>query len=188
MMKKSKKGVTLVELIICCFIIVILGGACTSLLMSGEHIYSTSANAAGAQLDSDVLQTYMIKLLPSTKVFNTITVDNAKTLTEGNCLYFDEDEFTIRVGGDTTVINSISDFQYMVVRAGDDESATARAQFVYKVTMNDDSEFVGGFVLSNLNYAELWDELKADLESKIVDGYVNLNEVPFYFSNVAPES
>lgn len=184
-MKKSKKGVTLVELVICCFIIVMLGGACTSLLMSGEHIYSTSADAAGAQLDSDVLQTYMMKLLPLTKGAGLVAeseFESAKSSTSGNYLYFDEaneGKFTLRMNGDNTTIGSISDFYYKVEKAGTSDSA--RAQFVYKVTMNDDSEFVGGFVMSNVKYVNITQipEDKVDDE-----GYVNLKSLPFYFSSV----
>lgn len=148
-MKKSKKGVTLVELIICCFIIVMLGGACTALLMSGEHIYSTSASAAGAQLDSDVLQTYMMKLVPSA---DGVVVGTVPGTDEDGLFFDDEGVFTISVDGKLTTIDSVKEFKYSLKKAGDTASTNARAQLVYTVTMDDDSKFTGGFILSNVKY------------------------------------
>lgn len=158
-MKKSKKGVTLVELIICCFIIVMLGGACTALLMSGEHIYSTSASAAGAQLDSDVLQTYMMKLVPAA---DGITIGTEPGADENGLFFDDEGVFTIATGDKLTTIDSVSEFTYSLVKAGDGASGNARVQLVYTVTMNDDSEFTGGFILSNVKY-------DADTMGSVVD-------------------
>ena len=51
-MKKSKKGITLVELVICCAIIVMLGGACTAVLASGSRVYNQSTSAATSQMDA----------------------------------------------------------------------------------------------------------------------------------------
>ena len=184
-MKKSKKGVTLVELIICCFIIVMVGGACTALLMSGEHIYSSSANAAGAQLDSDVLQTYMMKMVPSTEQISQISLADAKAVSDGTSMYFDdenEQEFTICIDGDYTTIGSVSEFKYTIVKAGAAGSLTARAQFTYKVTMNDDSEFTGGFMLSNMKFDEI---TLSDVDD---EGYADLKTNPFYLSDVAAAS
>jgi len=150
-MKKSKKGVTLVELIICCFIIVMLGGACTALLMSGEHIYSNSADAAGAQLDADVLQTYMMKLVPSA---DNVTVDTVPAADQDGLYFDDEGVFTISANGKLTTIDSVSEFKYSLVKAGDPASGNARTQLVYTVTMDDDSEFTGGFIMSNVKYED----------------------------------
>lgn len=148
-MKKSKKGVTLVELIICCFIIVMLGGACTALLMSGEHIYSSSADAAGAQLDADVLQTYMMKMIPSA---DNVMVDTIPAADQDGLYFDDEGVFTISANGKLTTIESVSEFKYSLVKAGDSASGNARVQLVYTVTMDDDSEFTGGFIMSNVKY------------------------------------
>lgn len=156
-MKKSKKGVTLVELVICCFIIVMLGGACTVLLMSGEHIYSSSANAAGAQLDSDVLQTYMMKIVPPADSVSVGTVPGAD---QDGVFFDDEGVFTISANGKLTTIDSVAKFEYSLMKAGDSASTNARAQLVYTVTMDDDSTFTGGFIMSNVEYTSSMDAVR----------------------------
>lgn len=166
-MKKSKKGVTLVELIICCFIIVMLGGACTALLMSGEHIYSTSASAAGAQLDSDVLQTYMMKLVPSA---DGVVVGTVPGVDEDGLFFDDEGVFTISSNGKLTTIDSVKEFKYSLKKAGDTASANARAQLVYTVTMDDDSKFTGGFILNNVTYVKNDMENFVDVSLVLAEG------------------
>ncbi len=154
-MKKSKKGVTLVELVICCAIIVLLGGACTAVLASGSTIFNTSSQTANAQLDSDVLQNFMMNLIPSSKTVGQLTLNQAKALVDGNCLFFDDENdgvFTVRVNGKNTTIRSITEFEYSIIRAGDPDSDTARAQFIYTATLSDGTELHGGFVLSNMKY------------------------------------
>lgn len=177
-MKKSKRGVTLVELVICCFIIVMLGGACTALLMSGEHIYSTSAEAAGAQLDADVLQTYMMKLVPPSDGVAQATIDEAEIASTDSYLFFDtnnEGKFTIRINGDNTTVDSVSEFKYEIKKAGDSSSPSARAQFVYTVVMSDGSEFTGGFIMSNIPYVE-------DMITVGSEGYAELESNPVCFT------
>jgi hypothetical protein len=174
-MRQSKKGITLVELIICCAIIVMLGGACSAVLASGSKIFNKSSSTATSQLDADVLQNHMMNLLPSTKSVGQITVDDAKDLTSGNCLFFDaenENLFTIRIDGKNTTIRSVEEFAYDLVRAGDPDSQTARAQLVYTVTLANGKTFSGGFVLSNLKYDEA-------TMSTIIG---NVSEKPFFFS------
>ena len=151
-MKKSKKGITLVELVICCAIIVMLGGACTAVLMSGENIYTNSSKAANAQMDVNVVQTYMKNLLPSSTGIIQTDVDTAKASTSGTYMYFDGDSFTIRIDGSDTTIRAISDMKYSMVKAGDPNSTNARVQFQYTVTTTDNSTLSGGFVLSNVSY------------------------------------
>lgn len=173
-MKKTKKGVTLVELVICCAIIVMLGGACTAVLLSGHSIFNTSSKAANAQLDSDVLQTYMMNLLPSAKNVDQLSLAEAKALTSGNSVYFDDengDVFTLQIDGEKNTIRSIAEFEYSIARAGDSASSTARAQFLYTVTMTDGSSFTGGFVLSNMKYD---DTSMATMTGKV-------SEAPFCF-------
>ena len=151
-MKKSKKGITLVELVICCAIIVMLGGACTAVLMSGEIIYSNSSKAATAQMDANVVQTYMKNLLPSSTGILQTDNDTAKASTTGTYLFFDGNTFTIRIDGSDNTVRSVSGMQYSLVRAGDPNSANARVQFQYTVTLTDNSVFTGGYVLSNVGY------------------------------------
>lgn len=177
-MKHSKKGITLVELIICCAIIVMLGGACSAVLASGSTIFNTSSHTANAQLDADVLQNFMMNLIPSTNEVDQISLAEAKDLTDGNCLFFDDENngvFTIRVGGKNTSIRSVTEFEYQIIRAGDPDSDTARAQFVYTVTLADGNALSGGFVLSNMKYDG---GLMPDICGKV-------SEKPFFFNKTS---
>lgn len=162
MMKQSKKGITLVELVICCAILVLLGGACTAVLVSGQTVFNTSSKTANAQLDADVLQTYLMNLLPPAKNIkeaNRLT-DVKDTANEFNAIFFDnENVFTLRRGKDFTTIRSIAGFQYTIVCAGeaptdptDDSGSGARAQLKYTITLTDGSKINGGFVLANVKY------------------------------------
>lgn len=152
MMHKSKKGVTLVELVICCAIIVMLGGACSAVLASGSRIFNTSSHSANAQLDANVIQNYMMALIPSANEVSSTTIDDAKESTTGNCLFFDNDVFTIRIKDKKTTIRSVEEFTYDILCAGDPDSETARAQFVYTITLSDGNTLSGGFVFINLSY------------------------------------
>ena len=174
-MKNSKKGITLVELIICCAIIVMLGGACSAVLASGSTIFNTSSHTANAQMDSDVLQNFMMNLIPSTNNVSQITVAEAKALSGGNCLFFDDENdnlFTVRIDGKNTSIRSVKEFEYQIIRAGDPDSDTARAQFVYTVTLSDGNKLNGGFVLSNMKFDE---GLMPEINGKV-------SEKPFCFN------
>lgn len=155
-MKQSKKGITLVELVICCAILVLLGGACTAVLVSGQTVFNTSSKTANAQLDADVLQTYLMNLLPPAKNIKNDTLENAKNTTNNkkfNAIFFDNDNvFTLRRGDDFTTIQSIAGFQYKIVPAGETTSTSARAQLQYTITLTDGSEINGGFVLANVKY------------------------------------
>lgn len=153
-MKRSKKGITLVELVITCAIIVLLGGACTSVLVSGQSIFNTSTKSANAQLDADVLQTYLMNLLPPSKNINKLNSANeAKDQATGNYLYFNDGQFTLRSEGKDTVISSVTEFAYSVVPAGDPTtSTTVRAQLQYTITLTDGSTLEGGFVMGNVAY------------------------------------
>lgn len=154
-MKQSKKGITLVELVICCAILVLLGGACTAVLVSGQTVFNTSSKTANAQLDADVLQTYLMNLLPPAKnIKKADSLDDVKNTTkEFNAIFFDNDNvFTLRRGKDFTTIQSIAGFQYKIVPAGEAASTSARAQLQYTITLTDSSEINGGFVLANVKY------------------------------------
>jgi len=163
-MKNSKKGITLVELIICCAIIVMLGGACSAVLASGATIFNQSSSTANAQLDADVLQRYMRNILPSAKTVTQLNEGDAMDRASAKYLFFDESNsnmFTIRVDGSDTSIRSISGFTYSIVRAGDADSENARIQFNYTATLTDGSILEGGFVLGN---AKFQSEISGDLK------------------------
>lgn len=153
-MKKSKKGITLVELVICCAIIVMLGGACTAVLASGAKIFNTSSQTANAQLDADVLQNFMINNLPSAQNPNyDCSLDEAKALTDGIAIYVEDNALTIQVNGNATSIRSITEFKYSFVKAGDSGSSNARTQFQYVATLNNGSTLEGGYILGNEKYS-----------------------------------
>lgn len=179
-MKQSKKGITLVELIICCAIIVMVGGACTAILMSGHTIFNNSAKSANAQLNTDVVQTYLSNMIPrATNIGQLADADEAKPTT-GGCIYFQDDTFIVRVDGKDTSIPNVSGFTYSLISAG--KSGFARAQFVYTVTMTDGSSYTSGFVMGNLKYDSVivQTNIYPDAESKISD--VDLKTNPICFS------
>lgn len=176
MMKRTKKGITLVELVICCAIIVLLGGACTAVLVSGQTVFDKSSKTANAQLDADVLQTYLSNMLPSAKAVRQIGPEDIDNEENKNCIYFDGDgKFTLKVNGNTTTIRSVSEFAYSVIRAGDPASTNARAQLVYTVTLTDGSTFNGGFILSNVKYSDV----VPDEASEITDDKASENPLCF---------
>ena len=174
-MKNSKKGVTLVELVICCAIIVMLGGACSAIIASGSAIFSKSSSAANAQLDAEVLQNFMIQLIPSTPGIAQTDFDTAKGSATGNYLYFDNENdgrFTVQVDGEKTSIRSVTEFEYDILRAGDASSDTARAQLKYKVHLIDGSILEGGFILSNVKFSDV-----------TMTGVKRISENPLFFGD-----
>ncbi len=186
MINRNKKGVTLVELVICCAIIVMLGGACTALLMSGNTIYNRSSASANAQLDADVLQTYMLNILPRC---NKLATDHLEG-SEVNCIYFNEDgKFCLERSGSVTTITAISKLEYEVVQAGN--SDTSRAQLVYTVTLDDGSTFTSGFVLANLPYGkslvDTADEAQEPLKGTIAYDANAATQTHLYFGISSPD-
>lgn len=210
-MKRSKKGITLVELVICCAIIVLIGGAATALLMSGEHLFSSSANSASNQMELDVLQSYMMGIIPSAKNIGIATDDEGalKLPDSGNCIYFpkvdntqntqDNSTLIVRTGSKETKIHSVTGFKYRVVRAGvkptepevegaETEKDTARAQFIYTVTFLNGETYQGGFVINNLSYPVVAQALGIDDDQETTEDDVqeptelDLRAFPIYVS------
>lgn len=167
-MKKSKKGVTLVELIICCAITVLLAGACTAVLISGQRVWKSGSDSANAQMTADVLQTNLYSRLSAVNGAEVTTVAQAKSpsaaaghVLDGSfALYLDGEEgeskvFTMDAGGQLTTLEDVESFAYSFVKVGSEASTTARAQFVYTATLTDGREFSGGLVISNLQYEDI---------------------------------
>lgn len=168
-MTKSKKGITLVELVICCAIIVMLGGACTAVLVSGANIFNTSSKTANVQLDADVLQTFMINNLPSARNPDVgSSLSEAKGLTKGVAIYVEDEVLTIQVNGNPTAIRSVKEFEYSFVRAGEPTSPNARTQFKYVATLINDTTLSGGFILGNQMYDSAWDDQTFEASSQPV--------------------
>lgn len=198
-MKRTKKGITLVELVICCAIIVLIGGAATALLMSGEHLFSSSADSASNQMELDVLQSHMMNIIPSAKNIGIIETDEDNDLLlppDGNCIYFnDADTLIIRTGSKETEIRAVTGFVYQIILAGvpneslpsqsteptteTEPPITARAQFLYTVTFRNGQSYQGGFVINNLSYPVVEAELgttERDLKDSPI--CVSIPEVP----------
>jgi hypothetical protein len=198
-MKRTKKGITLVELVICCAIIVLIGGAATALLMSGEHLFSSSADSASNQMELDVLQSHMMNIIPSAKNIGIIETDEDNDLlllTAGYCIYFnDADTLIIRTGSKETEIRAVTGFVYQIILAGvpneslpsqsteptteTEPPITARAQFLYTVTFRNGQSYQGGFVINNLSYPVVAAELgttERDLKDSPI--CVSIPEVP----------
>lgn len=152
-MKKTKRGVTLVELIICCSIIVMLGGACSAVIASGSSIFNKSTSTAHAQMESDVFQTFMINILPSAKELKSGSGSVAEL--ENGLFINSEDDLIVRVDGNDTRIRSVSSLEYHVVPAGSGSSPSARSQMNYTLTFKDGSFIKSGFVLSNVKFSKV---------------------------------
>ena len=193
MMKKSKKGITLVELVICCAVLALLAGAVTAVLMSGEHLFSTSADSASAQMELDVLQTNLLGIIPSAKNISVSSMNDdgfAFPLT-GHSIYFNDSKLIIRssvavnedgvtsVSTKETEIRGVVGFTYQITPAGiipdgttpDGKNAattaTARPLFSYTVTFSDGTVYRGGFVINNFPYVDIG-PLAGSIEEKDV--------------------
>lgn len=162
MMKQTKKGFTLVELIICCAIMTMLAGACTALLMSGEKLFSTGSKSALTQMDVNVLQTTILNRLPSANAVELVLgeipeeqVPPAQGEDKITELFFDvvdgKSVFTIRHDGKGTTIPEIEEFTCYLLPIG--ASQTARAQFNYTATCKNGAVYSGGMALSTMNFA-----------------------------------
>lgn len=183
-MKKSKKGITLVELILCCAILVLLGGACTAVLTSGSHVFNQSSKTANAQLDADLLQTLMMNNLPVVKNIDVYTGEEMVEASEYLLIdaensdyfttYFDKSKMTIR---------AIVDFKYAIVPAGAQDDA--RAQFLYKATFDDNSTLSGGYILSNVKYNLVPEEMKLITTEEGEETFIDLEDVPVVFNKVS---
>ena len=159
-MKTSKKGVTLVELIICCAITVLLAGACTAVLISGQRVWKSGSEAANAQMSADVLQTSLYGKLPSYNAAKVVSsssptdVTFLKESTTGTVLYLaDDDTLVIRTNGKDMMLDDVKKVTYTFLKAGGND--TARAQFNYTVTLSDGRSFSGGIVVSNLRFKNI---------------------------------
>jgi len=160
-MNKSKKGVTLVELIICCVVMILLGGACTAVLVSGQKLFNSGSNAANTQLEANVIQTTIVNGLPSMRVIEKKPLADAKATTTGTSIFFDGDTFTIRQNGIDITVNAVEGFSYKLDKVGQAASTTAKVQFVYTATMDDGSSVSGGVVLTNTTYNSSMEALES---------------------------
>ena len=174
-MKKSKKGITLVELVICCGIIVLLGGACTAVLLSGERVFSSSSNMANTQMEANVLQTFLLNRLPLVKEIEETNIAAATTKVSFEDIEGDK-QLTILSGGTRTVLGGVSSFRYSYSKAGDAVSTTARTMLNYTATMDDGSSFSGGLLLGNIVYD---DDIMEDASGNSIEFDLETNPLAF---------
>lgn len=180
-MRRTKKGVTLVELIICCGIIVMIGGACTAVLMSGHKIFNNSAASANAQLETDVLQTYLTNMIPRAPTIRQLeSVEAISDENDKDCIYIDNDGiFFIRVDGKSVELRSVVEFEYKLVPAGKHVNRR-RPQFVYKVTLVDGTTYTSGFVLGNLIY-----DFAIAQDDSSFTSFATVSEIPVCFTAIS---
>ena len=166
----TKKGVTLVELVISCIVMVLLAGACTAVLISGQKLFLSGSQMANNQLEASLLQNTLLNMLPKMVEVELIEVESsgatvgAKDKEEGVSLFFDNGKFTIRQDESNTNVNKVVDFSYDFQEVGTSRGIdnkgnpiprTSRAQFVYVATLEDGRTISGGMVLANTKYADV---------------------------------
>ena len=189
MMNKSKKGVTLVELVIACVIMVMLGGACTAVLVSGQKLFISGSKTANNQLEANLLQTTILNALPKMLIVDQDSVTDVKAAITADVggaekidcvgIYFEgsaEDPiFTISRNGSNITIHNVTKFEYTLKKLGSSE--TAKTQFVYTAELADGSEITGGVVLGNMTF-------KKEVEAKGISGNHSLasENKALYFS------
>jgi len=171
-MNRSKKGVTLVELVIACTIMVLLAGACTAVLVSGQRLFITGAQTATNQLEANLLQTSLLKSLPNVIGLEVKSIDAVlnDANADGVSIFMKPgDALTIRKNGVNMTVNNVKSFEYKFKRAGKEASYdadgdpttpevttnTAKTRFVYTAELEDGTSITGGLVLTNIPYAEI---------------------------------
>jgi len=167
-MNKSKKGVTLVELVIACSIMVLLAGACTAVLVSGQRLFISGAQTATNQLEANLLQTSLLKSLPNVVGVEVTTTDAVKNDTDGVSIFMENGgSLTIRKNGTNMTVNNVKTFEYRFKIAGKEatydadgdpttpetlSTDTAKARFIYTAELEDGTSITGGLVLTNIPY------------------------------------
>lgn len=164
---KSKSGITLVELAICCAITLLLGGACLTVLLFGRDMFDKGAQTADAMLEAEIFQTFMLQQLPSaTRVAQTEpnSIGQGETYSR---LTVENGDLMIDTGGSVICLSAIEDLDYAVIPAGPPSSDSARPQLVYTLYFGDGTSLSGGFVMVNMRYdEELMAELSGTLSEK----------------------
>ena len=173
-LNKSKKGVTLVELVIACVIMVLLGGACTAVIVSGQKLFISGSQNANAQLEANIVQTAVLNSLPRMDSVAKVGVDELQSKTEGLAFSVSDSTLTIWQNGSEITVNNIKGFQCSINKAGDSGSDSARAQFSYTLTLSDNVPISGGLVLNNTVH----EEIPSGLKGAVV---LNAGEALYFF-------
>ena len=163
MRTRSKKGLTLVELAICCAITLLLGGACLSLLLSGRSLFDKGAQSANSTMETDILQTFMMQQLPAAMEIEQITDRDSVQPSTASTLSVEDGALVICRNGTEIQLSTITELHYTIIRAGISASHTAAPQLCYTVHFKDGSSFNAGFVLVNMKYDAAMDTLQGSL-------------------------
>ena len=136
---------------------ILLAGACTAVIVSGQRLFVKGSQTANTQLETNALQTTIIKSLPNmsvvTKKTSPTDVQTVKTSTEGVGIFLEDGKLTIRRHGSNVTINSVAKFECGFKKVGAND--TGRTQFVYEATMSDGTKISGGVVLINTKHSEV---------------------------------
>lgn len=154
MRKRSKRGITLVELAICCAITLLLGGACLTVLLSGRGMFDKGAQTADTMLETDIFQTFMMQQLPSATSITQTESDGVLQSETCSYLAVEDGGVTLHRGSNVIRLTTIRDCRYAVIPAGLPASDSARAQFVYTLYFKDGTSLSGGFVMAGIRYEE----------------------------------
>lgn len=167
MRKQSKRGITLVELIICCAITLLLGGACLTVLLSGQDMFTKGTQTANTMMEAEIFQTFMLEQLPSASEIAQTEPNGISQSKMYSRLTVEDQAVTISTGDNIIRLATISDCRYAVIPAGLPASASAQPQLVYTLYFADGASLSGGFVMTNMRYAEwIAEEFQALLSEK----------------------
>lgn len=154
MRMRSKRGITLVELAICCAITLLLGTACLTVLLSGRGMFDKGVQTANSMLEADIFQTFMMQQLPyATGIAQTVPNDLAQSERYSH-LTAENGKLTIDTGGSTICLATIKDCSYAVIPAGLPSSKLTQPQLVYTLHFEDGASLSGGFVMANMRYED----------------------------------
>ena len=143
------------ELVICCVIMVLLAGACTAVVVSGQKLFITGSETANTQLEVNALQTAIVNTLPHMVTVEQKGVADAQGATKGVSIFYAGDALTIRNAENDIILDGVTALKCEFKRVGKSDSDTARAQFVYTATMSDGSTISSGVVLPNTKYTDV---------------------------------
>lgn len=110
MKTKSKRGFTLVELIVTALITVIIIGAATSAVVLGLEIFGSARKTAAQQRHIKLVETALkenILIAQSYTIEERVPGEIPDVNERGVCLFFDNDEIVIKIQGSVITVSDI---------------------------------------------------------------------------------
>jgi hypothetical protein len=151
---KSRKGISLVELIAVMAISVFVTGAAMMVLFSGSHSTTEGTEDFGSHSNAKLLENWLCTNLPNAKSVSTGTGDHSRA--SGYTMYFagdSEDSFVIAKDNVPVLnINGIKDFAVSTAAVGQNQT------FRYRITAESGGRtymISGGVVLNNISAEHL---------------------------------